>query len=71
MNKKSYITPQTEQIIIANDAILAGSLTGNGMSGTYGDESEEDRALPVLPVSTCGKTLTRPTGTWKSKYKVT
>ena len=49
MNKKSYITPQTEQIIIANDAILAGSLTGNGMSGTYGDESEEDQGVARAP----------------------
>ena len=50
MNKKSYITPQTEQIIIANDAILAGSLTGNGMSGTYGDESEADQGVARAPL---------------------
>ena len=49
MNKKSYITPQTEQIMIANDAILAGSLTGNGMSGTYGDESELDQGVARAP----------------------
>lgn len=49
MNKKSYITPQTEQIIIANDAILAGSLTGNGMSGTYGDEPEADQDIARAP----------------------
>ena len=49
MNKKSYITPQTEQIIIANDAILAGSLSGNGMSGTYGDESEAGQREAVAP----------------------
>lgn len=49
MNKKSYITPQTEQIIIANDAILAGSLTGNGMSGTYGDESAADQGVARAP----------------------
>ena len=49
MNTKSYITPQTEQIIIANDAILAGSLTGNGMSGTYGDESEADQGVARAP----------------------
>ena len=49
MNKKSSITPQTEQIIIANDAILAGSLTGNGMSGTYGDESEADQSVARAP----------------------
>ena len=49
MNKKSYITPQTEQIIIANDAILAGSLTGDGMSGTYGDESEADQRYARAP----------------------
>ena len=49
MNKKSHITPQTEQIIIANDAILAGSLTGNGMSGTYGDEPEADQGIAHAP----------------------
>lgn len=49
MNKKSYITPQTEQIIIANDAILAGSLTGNGMSGTCGDEPEADQGVARAP----------------------
>ena len=50
MNKKSYITPQTELIIIANDAILAGSLMGNGMSGTvYGDESYEDQNVARAP----------------------
>ena len=49
MNKKSYITPQTEQIILANDAILAGSLTGDGMSGTYGDESEANQGDARAP----------------------
>ena len=49
MNKKSYITPQTEQIIIANDAILAGSLAGDGMSGTYGDESEANQGDARAP----------------------
>ena len=49
MNKKSYITPQTEQIIIANDAILAGSLSGSGMSGTYGDEPEADQGVARAP----------------------
>ena len=42
MSKKSYITPQTEQIMIANDTILAGSLAGDGKSGTLGDEPEGD-----------------------------
>ena len=35
--------------MIANDAILAGSLTGNGMSGTYGDESEADQGIARAP----------------------
>lgn len=35
--------------MIANDAILAGSLTGNGMSGTYGDEPEADQGYARAP----------------------
>lgn len=42
MSKKSYITPQTELIMIANDAILAGSLTSDGKLGSYDDAPEGD-----------------------------
>ena len=49
MNKKSYITPQTELIMIANDTILAGSLTSNGKSGALGNDPEEDQSAACAP----------------------
>lgn len=44
MSKKIYMAPTAEKIIINNEVILAGSLTGNGDRGLFtGDEAEADQ----------------------------
>lgn len=44
MSKKIYMAPTAEKIIINNEVILAGSLTGNGDRGLLtGDEAEADQ----------------------------
>ena len=41
MNKKIYVAPTAEKIIINNDAILAGSINSPGVTGTISGNEKE------------------------------